>query len=118
MFSNRDIFYKHLGLPSGNPLGLEIDHAIGIYLYDNQGKEYIDLVSGVSVSNVGHLHPNVVNAIKKQLEKYMHLMVYGEYIQSPQVQFAKALTENLPESLDCVYFVNSGSEAIEGALKL
>ena len=118
MYSERDIFYKHLGLPSRNPVGLEIDHAKGIYLYDNQGKEYIDLVSGVSVTNIGHLHPNVVNAVKNQIEKYMHLMVYGEYIQSPQVQFAKALTDNLPLSLECVYFVNSGSEAIEGALKL
>ena len=89
MISNRDIFYKHLGLPSTNPLGIEIVKAKGIYLYDKSGKEYIDLVSGVSVSNIGHLNQQVVNAIKEQLDKYMHLMVYGEYIQSTQVLLAK-----------------------------
>jgi len=98
-------------------MALEIEKAEGIYLYDVNGKKYIDLVSGVSVSNVGHRHPKVVKAIKEQLDKYMHLMVYGEYIQSPQVKFAKLLTDNLPESLDAVYYVNSGSEAVEGAMK-
>ena len=107
-----------MGLPSSSPLGIEIEKAEGIYIYDKTGKEYIDLVSGVSVSNVGHRHPKVVAAIKDQLSKYMHLMVYGEYIQSPQVQLAKMLTEHLPENLNSVYFVNSGSEAIEGAMKL
>jgi len=107
-----------MGLPSANPLGIEISRAEGIYMYDKSGKEYIDLVSGVSVSNIGHLNPRVVEAIKGQLEKYMHLMVYGEYIQSPQVKLAKELTSKLPDSLDSVFFVNSGSEAIEGALKL
>ena len=87
-------------------------------MYDSNGKEYIDMVSGVSVSNVGHQHPKVVQAIKEQLDKYMHLMVYGEFIQNPQVQLAKKLTDYLPPHLDSVYFVNSGSEAIEGALKL
>jgi len=118
MSSNREIFLNHLGLPSKNPLGIEIESAKGIYMYDINGKEYIDMVSGVSVSNVGHRHPKIVQAIKTQLDKYMHLMVYGEIIQSPQVQLAKKLTDNLPSSLDSVYFVNSGSEAIEGALKL
>jgi len=118
MISNREIFYKHLGLPSANPLGIEIERAKGIFLYDSRGKDYIDLVSGVSVSNTGHLHPNIVNAVKDQLNKYMHLMVYGEYVQSPQVQLALKLTQNLPDKLDSVYFVNSGSEAIEGAMKL
>jgi acetylornithine/succinyldiaminopimelate/putrescine aminotransferase len=118
MISNRDIFYIHLGLPSTSPLGLEISHAKGIYLYDTKGKEYIDLVSGVAVSNIGHLHPAVVNAVQSQLEKYMHLMVYGEYVQSPQVKLAKELTDQMPTQLDSVYFVNSGSEAIEGAMKL
>ncbi|MCF8379171.1 MAG: aspartate aminotransferase family protein [Bacteroidales bacterium] len=118
MITNKEIFYRHLGLPSAAPSGIEINRAKGIYMYDTLGKEYIDLVSGVSVSNIGHLHPEVVKAITEQLNKYMHLMVYGEYIQSPQVKLAKLLTENLPKSLDCTYFVNSGSEAIEGALKL
>ncbi len=99
MISNRDIFYKHLGLPSANPLGIEISKAKGIYLYDNSGKEYIDLVSGVSVSNIGHLHPEVVNAIKDQLDKYMHLMVYGEYMQSPQVKLAKELTDQIARTI-------------------
>jgi acetylornithine/succinyldiaminopimelate/putrescine aminotransferase len=99
-------------------MGLEIERAKGIYLYDKEGKEYIDLVSGVSVSNVGHCHPKVVEAIKIQAEKYMHLMVYGEYVQEPQVNFATAMVDVLPESMQSVYFVNSGSEAIEGAMKL
>jgi len=118
MATNREIFFKNLGLPSATPLAIEIDHAKGIYLYDKDGKDYIDLVSGVSVSNVGHLHPDVVKAIKNQLDKYMHLMVYGEIIQSPQTQLANKLVNLLPENLNAVYFVNSGSEAIEGALKL
>jgi acetylornithine/succinyldiaminopimelate/putrescine aminotransferase len=99
-------------------MGLEIERAEGIYLYDIQGKAYIDLVSGVSVSNVGHCHPIVVEAVKSQAEKYMHLMVYGEFIQQPQVNFAKAIIDLLPESFQSIYFVSSGSEAIEGALKL
>ncbi len=118
MISQRDLFFKHLGIPSANPLGLEIDHAKGIYLYDTEGKEYIDMVSGVSVSNIGHLHPKVVEAVTEQLQKYMHLMVYGEYIQSPQVKLAKMLADLLPDNLNTVYFVNSGSEANEGAMKL
>jgi len=118
IMTNREIFFRHLGLPSAKPLGIEIEKAEGIYLYDSSGKEYIDMVSGVSVSNIGHRHPKVINAVKQQLDRYMHLMVYGEYIQNPQVQLAKMLTENLPENLDAVYFVNSGSEAVEGAIKL
>jgi acetylornithine/succinyldiaminopimelate/putrescine aminotransferase len=118
MTNNKELFFRYLGLPSAKPVGIEILKARGIYLYDENGKEYIDLISGVSVSNVGHLHPKVVEAVKNQLDKYMHLMVYGEYIQSPQVHLAKALTKVLPESLDSVYLVNSGSEANEGAMKL
>ena len=118
MISNREIFLNHLGLPSKNPLGIEIESARGIYMYDTTGKEYIDMVSGVAVSNVGHCHPRVIQAVKAQLDKHMHLMVYGEIIQSPQVQLARKLTNNLPRNLDSVYFVNSGSEAIEGAIKL
>ncbi len=118
MPSNRDIFFHHLGLPSANPLGLEIERAEGIFLYGADGKDYIDLVSGVSVSNVGHRHPRVLEAVTGQLEKYMHLMVYGEIIQSPQTLLAGALAGHLGPGLDTVYFVNSGSEAIEGAMKL
>ena len=118
MISNRQLFYKHIGQTSEAPYGLEIEKAKGIYLYGTDGKKYIDLIAGVSVSNIGHLHPKVVSAVKEQAEKYMHLMVYGEYIQSPQVEFAKLLTEQLPEKLNCTYFVNSGSEANEGAIKL
>lgn len=118
MISQRQLFLQHVGQTSDFPLQLEIERADGIYMYDNKGKSYIDLISGVSVSNVGHLHPEVVKAVKDQVGKYMHLMVYGEYIQTPQVEFAKKLTSLLPENLNSVYFVNSGSEAIEGALKL
>src|SRR6056297_24564 len=118
MISQRQLFFQHVGQTSDFPLQLEIEHAEGIYMYSPDGKSYIDLISGVSVSNVGHLHPNVVKAVQNQAEKFMHLMVYGEYIQSPQVEYAKLLTDLLPENLSSVYFVNSGSEAIEGALKL
>jgi len=118
LLTNRELFYRNLALPSEVPDALEIVRAQGIFVYDDLGKEYVDLVSGVSVSNVGHLHPEVVEAVQEQLTKYMHLMVYGEYIQSPQVRLAGRMAENLPENLDSVYFVNSGSEAIEGALKL
>jgi acetylornithine/succinyldiaminopimelate/putrescine aminotransferase len=118
MISQRQLFLEHVGQTSDFPLQLEIERANGIYMFDRNNKSYIDLISGVSVSNVGHVHPEVVKAIKIQVEKYMHLMVYGEYIQTPQVEFATKLTELLPEKLNSVYFVNSGSEAIEGALKL
>ncbi|HPS62175.1 MAG TPA: aspartate aminotransferase family protein, partial [Bacteroidales bacterium] len=97
---------------------MAIDRAEGIYLYSPEGKRYMDLVAGITVSNVGHRHPTVIHAIREQLEKYLHLNVYGEFIQSPQVRLAERLTGLLPASLDSVYFVNSGSEAIEGALKL
>ena len=116
--THREIFSQLIGQTSDKPSKLEIVKAKGIYMYDINGKEYIDLISGVSVSNIGHCHPKVVEAVKSQVEKYMHLMVYGEYVQSPQVQFAKLLTDQLPEQLNNVYFVNSGSEANEGALKL
>ncbi len=118
MLTNRQLFYNHLAQTSETPLALEIEKAEGIYLIDISGKRYIDLISGISVSNVGHRHPKVLAAIQNQLDKYLHLMVYGEYIQSPQVQLAKLLADNLPANLSSVYFVNSGSEAIEGAMKL
>ena len=116
--TNRELFLRHLAQTSDSPLALEIDRAEGIYLFGKDEKKYIDLISGISVSNVGHRHPKIIEAIHDQLEKYMHVMVYGEYIQSPQVQFANALCELLPKNLDSVYFVNSGAEAIEGAMKL
>jgi len=118
MITQRELFFQHLALPSSTPLALEIEKAEGIYLYDSEGKAYIDLVSGVAVSNVGHRHPAILSAIKQQLDQYMHLMVYGKYIQSPQVKLAKRLSDLLPRGLDSTYFVNSGSEAIEGAMKL
>lgn len=118
MYSHRQIFLRHLAQTSPEPIGLEIESARGIYLKDIRKKYYIDLISGISVSNLGHRHPAVVRAIQKQMKKYMHLMVYGEYIQSPQVQLAKMVTGLLPSVLDSVYFVNSGSEANEGAIKL
>lgn len=118
MLTNRQIFQQHLGLPAVVDDPIEIIKTEGIYLIDSEGNKLIDLVSGVSVSNVGHLHPKVVAAIHTQLESYMHTMVYGKFIQSPQVKLAEALTMLLPSSLDSVYLVNSGSEAIEGALKL
>jgi len=118
MISQRQLFLNHVGQTSDFPLQLEIERAEGIYMFDPDGKSYIDLISGVSVSNLGHVHPKVVKAIKEQVDKYMHLMVYGEIVQSPQVGFAKTLSDHIPKILDSVYFVNSGSEAIEGALKL
>lgn len=118
MISNKQLFLLNNAQTSTSPNLLEIDHAEGIYLYDKEGKSYIDLVSGFAVSNVGHRHPRVIEAIKAQLDKYMHLTVYGEYVQSPMVLFAQKLISVLPPSLNNVYFVNSGAEATEGALKL
>ncbi len=118
MITQRQLFFNHVAQTSDMPLALEIEKADGLYLTDVHGNRYMDLISGISVSNVGHRHPKVLSAIKNQLDKYMHLMVYGEYIQSPQVQLATLLTSLLPKNLSSVYFVNSGSEAIEGAMKL
>jgi len=118
MLTERQLFLSNLAQTSPIPLGLEIEKAEGCYLYDKDGKKYLDLISGISVSNIGHRHPKVVHAIKDQADKYLHLMVYGEYVQSPQVQYARLLTDHLPESLNCVYFTNSGTEATEGAMKL
>jgi acetylornithine/N-succinyldiaminopimelate aminotransferase len=118
MLTNHQLFLKHLGQTSDAPMMLEIVKAEGIYMYGPDGQKYIDLISGVSVSNTGHRHPKVVEAIKNQVDQYMHLMVYGELIQSPQVRYAERLAEILPPALNSCYFVNSGSEAVEGALKL
>lgn len=116
--SNRQLYYQNLATPAFVPNAIEVTEAQGIHLIDDQGNKWVDLVSGVSVSNVGHRHPKVVEAIKEQTDKYMHLMVYGEFIQSPQVQLANLLADNLPSHLNSVFFVNSGSEANEGAMKL
>jgi len=116
--TERELFFRYLGLPSQQPLGLEIERAEGIWLYEASGKKYLDLVSGISVSNIGHRHPEVIRAIHEQLEKYLHLNVYGEFIESPQVRLVTKLAGVLPEELSSVYLVNSGSEAIEGAMKL
>jgi acetylornithine/N-succinyldiaminopimelate aminotransferase len=111
-------FYGFLAQTSKAPVGLEIVSAKGLWLKDAKGKKYLDLISGIAVSNLGHGHPNVISAIKKQADRHTHVMVYGEYIQSKQVQFAKKICSLLPQSLNSVYFVNSGSEAVEGSLKL
>lgn len=118
MISQRQLFLQHVAQTSPFPPALEIVKAEGCVLTDIDKKTYIDLIAGISVSNVGHRHPKVVAAIKDQVDRYMHLMVYGEYVISPQVQLAKRLAELLPAPLDCTYFVNSGAEAVEGAMKL
>ncbi len=114
----RQLFLQHVAQTSPAPLALEIVKAEGCELADVAGKKYIDLIGGISVANIGHRHPEVVEAVKKQLDEYMHIMVYGEYVQSPQVQYAKLLTEHLPLILNSVYFTSSGAEAVEGAMKL
>ena len=118
MLTHRQLFFEHVAQTSTDPFAIEIESAEGIYLRGNNGEKYIDLVSGVSVSNVGHAHPEVVKAVQNQAAKHMHLMVYGEMIQSPQVRYAELLTSKLAAQLNTVYYVNSGSEAIEGAMKL
>jgi len=118
VIDQRQLFLQHVAQTSPAPIGLEPERAEGMYIYTKDERRYMDLIAGISVSNVGHCHPKIVSAVQEQAEKYMHLMVYGEYIQSPQVLFAQALTKLLPPSLNTVYFVNSGSEANEGALKL
>lgn len=116
--TNRQLFLNHVGQTSASPLCLEIVKADGCKLYDADGKEYLDLIGGISVCNVGHRHPKVIEAIKKQLDDYMHIMVYGELVQSPQVQYARLLTNHLPAPLNSVFFTASGTEATEGAMKL
>ncbi len=111
-------FREHLAQTSPFPLALDIVHAEGCILQDRSGREYLDLVAGLAVNNVGHRHPKVIKAIKDQCDRYLHVIPYGEFIQEPQVEFAKALTDRLPASLNNVYFVNSGTEAIEASLKL
>lgn len=118
MIPLRQLFLANNAQTTDFPLLLEFERAEGVYMYDANGKAYLDLISGIGVSNLGHSNPYVINAIKEQLDKYMHLMVYGEYVQTPQVRFAEKLVSLLPDNLNSVYFVNSGTEAVEGALKL
>ncbi len=112
------VFLEHVAQTSPFPLMIEIEKAEGAYIYAKDGKAYLDMISGIAVTNIGHRHPKVVEAIKDQLDRYMHVMAYGEFIQSPQNQLASKLNEILPEKLNSTYFVNSGAEAIEGAIKL
>lgn len=125
--SHRQLFFNHLAQTSDFPLALEIERAEGVFMYASDGTRYFDLISGIAVSNVGHRHPDVLAAVHAQLDKYMHLMVYGEYVQSPQVQLAEALVQTLKVPcltpspfgyINSVYFTNSGTEAVEGAMKL
>jgi len=111
-------YYKYQAQTSEHPLALEISHAKGSYIYDSKGNAHLDFVAGVSACSLGHCHPRVVNAIQDQVQKYMHVMVYGEYIQEPAVAYTKLLANHLPAPLETTYLVNSGTEAIEGALKL
>ncbi len=115
---SEDTFFKKLAPTSPHPFLISVERAEGVYLYSATGKRYIDMISGIAVSNVGHRHPKIVKAIKDQVDKYLHVMVYGEYIQSPSNLLAEKLTSLLPPNLNCCYFVNSGTEANEAALKL
>lgn len=116
--NHRQLFLRHIAQTSPFPLLLEIERAEGMYLIDPEGKKYMDLISGIGVSALGHCHPMVTKAAKNQMDKFLHTMVYGEFVLSPQVELAKLLTDNLPNSLDSVYLVNSGTEAVEAAMKL
>lgn len=118
MSNARDIFLEQLGQTSPFPFLIEVERAEGIYIYDKSGKAYMDMISGVSVNNIGHRHPEVVEALQKQLDKHLHVMVYGEFIQDAENLFAERLTSFLPKALNCVYPVNSGTEANEAAIKL
>ncbi len=114
----QDDFFKYQAQTSPQPLAMEISHARGSYIYDKSGKAYLDFVAGVSACSLGHSHPKVVDAVKAQLDQYLHVMVYGEYIQEPALELSKLIASNLPDPLESTYLVNSGTEAIEGSLKL
>lgn len=116
--TQRQQFLAHLAQTSPFPMGLEVASAAGVYLYDPSGKKYLDLIAGIGVSSLGHCHPAVVEAVQKQAETFMHVMVYGEFVLSPQVALARLMAQHLPAGLDNVYFTNSGTEATEGAMKL
>jgi acetylornithine/N-succinyldiaminopimelate aminotransferase len=111
-------FYAHLAQTSPEPMGLEVERAEGVWIQAPDGRRYLDLIAGISVSALGHRHPRVLEAIRRQLDRHLHVMVYGEFIQESQVRFARRLVEHLDDRLNCVYFTNSGAEAVEGALKL
>ena len=111
-------FFKYQAQTTDHPLALEISHAEGSYIYDNKNKKYLDFVSGVSASNLGHRNKSVSNAVKKQIDKYWHVMVYGEFVQEPTVKLCELLSKNLPRSLSNTYLTNSGTEAVEAAMKL
>jgi 4-aminobutyrate aminotransferase-like enzyme len=102
--NNRQLFLQHLAQTSDKPIGIEVASAKGIHIYDTDGKAFVDMIAGFSVCNIGHSHPAVIKAIQEQTEKYMHVIVYGEFVQAPQVAYAKKLTSLLPENLDAVYF--------------
>lgn len=116
--NQRELFLRYVAQTSDAPLAFEVESAKGVWLYGPGGKKTMDVISGIAVSNIGHSHPEVLKAVHEQVDRYMHLMVYGEVVQTPQVQLAALLSSHLPTGLDNVYFVNSGSEAVEGALKL
>ena len=116
--NSRQLFLTHVAQTSEKPIGIEMERAAGIYLWDKSGKQYIDGIAGFSVCNIGHSHPKVVKAVQDQAAEYMHVIVYGEFIETPQVAYASLLAKYLPEQLNCVYFTNSGAEATEGAMKL
>ncbi len=118
MITNRQLFLQNLAQTTNFPLMIEIERAEGVYMYGPEGEKYLDLISGIGVSNIGHRHPEVIKAIKDQIDRYLHLMAYGEFVQTPQTRLAEALASTLPPSLNMSYLVNSGSEAVEGALKL
>ena len=111
-------FFKYQAQTSPHPLAMEVSHAKGSYIYDTSGKAYLDFVAGVSAASIGHCHPAVVKAIQEQSEKYLHVMVYGEYAQDPAVELTRLIAANLPDPLEQTYLVNSGTEAIDGAMKL
>jgi acetylornithine/succinyldiaminopimelate/putrescine aminotransferase len=116
--NHREMFLRHVAQTSTAPLAIEVVKAEGVLMWDEKGKEYLDIIGGISVCNIGHRHPEVIKAIHHQADQYLHVMVYGELVQSPQVRYAAALASHLPSSLDTIYFTSSGSEATEGAMKL
>ena len=116
--SSQEDFLKYQAQTTPFPIGVEVERAEGSYIYDTSGKAYLDMVSGIAVTNIGHRHPKVIKAIKNQIDRYLHVMPYGEFIQKPQLELARKLNSILPDGLDVSYFVNSGTEAIEASLKL
>ena len=116
--TTRDIFFSHQAQTTAQPIGLEVKKARGSYIIDKDNKKYLDFVAGVSACTLGHSHPKVIRAVRRQMRKYLHVMVYGEFVQDEPVQLVKLLADQLPEQLSCIYLTNSGTEGIEGALKL